>query len=740
MGPVDTVRRVLGTRPFDVRILEPQDAAFGVPKSPIHAKLGEKLELAGIKRLYQHQTQAFDATFEGKDIIVVTGTSSGKSLCYNLPVIDTCLREPVARALYLFPTKALAQDQAGKLQELLPDGILCGTYDGDTSTASRSAVRKNAHIVLTNPDMLHVGILPNQENWHKFFKSLRYIVIDEAHTYRGVFGSHVAGVLRRLLRLCAWQNNRPQLIACSATIANPVEMFEKLTGRTPSLIDNDTAPKSRRAIVLVQPPEGVDDFNTNKDVAELLSEFVSNNVRTLAFCRSRVTTELVVRQARSTLVKTKGDPAWVDSYRGGYTPKERRQIEQALFKGKLRGLATTNAMELGVDIGGLDAVLLNGYPGSISSFWQQVGRAGRGTRDGLSVMIAQLDPLEQYLVRFPELLLDKPVESVTLNPTNPHVLESQLRCAAYERPIGEDELETFGANARSVAGQMVESGDTVWQSGRLYYPSYQNPALKVNIRGTGGDSILLLVEGQPLGEMEYWRALRFAHEGAVYLHRGQTYIVQDLDLERKIATLVDDEPPYYTIAQVQNLVERTVELQKVGETSLCGVRVTSTIHGYLKHSFGGQELMGEELLDLPVQTFDTVGCRIDLPDLTFEEAGSVHAVEHALLAVAPLIAGCDRNDLGSCWFVMCPDSLAPAVYIYDQTPGGIGLSEKLFEERTIWFNQALALLESCPCVEGCPSCLWNSKCGNSVLDKQGAIVWLREHVGQTNAALAASIE
>lgn len=730
MGPVEVARQVFGTRPIHVAEFDPVEAEYGEPSFEIHRALSEGLSATGVTRLYKHQALAFDTARSGKDLIVVTGTSSGKSLCYNLPVLDSCLREPKARALYLFPTKALAQDQAGKLSELLPPGLFCATYDGDTSSATRSAVRKSAHVVMTNPDMLHVGILPNHESWTKFLSSLRYVVIDEAHTYRGVFGSHVGGVLRRLFRLCAWHKNRPQVIACSATIANPAELFERLTGRVAEVIDQDSAPRGRRVVVLVEPPEGVEDHSPNSDTAALLAEFVENCVRTLAFCRARVTTELVVRYARSFLEKRGLDQGWVDSYRGGYTARERREIEQALFKGRLRGLATTNAMELGVDVGGLDAVLMNGYPGSISSFWQQAGRAGRGTRPGLAVMLAHDDPLERFLVRRPSLLLDKPVESATLNPSNPQVLEAQLRCAAYERPVSEEELHAFGPNALSAADQLVDSGSAVWQAGRLYYPSHQSPARKVNIRGSDSETVLLTVDGKPLGEMEFWRALRQAHTGAVYLHRGQTYFVEELDLRRKLASLEPVETPYYTLPVVQSLVESTVLIEEDGPLSLNGVRVTTSIPGFTKWSMEGHSMLGEEPLDLPVQSFDTLGVRLDLPELTLDEASTVHALEHAVAAVAPLIAGCDRNDLGSCWFVMCPETMAPAVYVFDATPGGVGLAEALFKDRGILLQNALQLLDTCPCEDGCPACLLSARCesDNESLDKRGAMVFLDEEL------------
>lgn len=696
----------------------------------LHDQLNDRMADLGLSSLYTHQADAVEHALAGRDVIVVTGTSSGKSLCYGLPIAETCLREPAARALVLYPTKALAQDQAGKFQKLLPEGIVCGTYDGDTSTASRSAARKHAHVLLSNPDMLHRGILPWQENWGKFFRALRFIVIDEAHVYRGVFGSHVGNVVRRLLRLCEWYQNRPQIIACSATIANPVELFTGLTGRPPVVVDHDTAPRGRRIVALVAAPED-GAYSPNRDTAELLAEFAVHNVHTLAFCRSRVGTELVVRQARATLAKRGASETLVDAYRGGYTAKERREIEKSLSSGRLHGLATTNAMELGVDVGGLDAVVMNGFPGSVSSFWQQAGRAGRGRRDGLAVMLARQEPLEQFLVRQPELLLGRPVESALLNPDNPHILRDQLRCAAYERPIAEEELGDFGKSARTVADQLVEEGSAIWQGGRLYLPTHTSPAKDVDIRGSGGQTVVLMCDGQPLGEMERWRAMRQAHEGAIYLHRGKTYSVTALDLDRHVATLTASEPDYFTQAVVQSVVETTLEIEERAGIKLVGVRVTTSVPKFLRKSLDGDSLLGEEPLELPVETMETLGVRLDLPDVAFDQAGVVHALEHALTQVAPLIAGCDPNDLGSCWYAMTPETLAPGVYVYDACPGGTGLCERLFQESAKWWSLATTMVQGCPCTEGCPSCLLSPRCesGNDTLDKSGALDVLLRQIG-----------
>src|SRR4051812_13901318 len=391
----------------------------------------------------------------GSDVVVVTGTNSGKTLCYNLPSLHFIQSEPAARMLYLFPTKALAQDQLGKLSALLPDGIRAGTYDGDTPQSTRSGLRRLAHIVLTNPDILHVGILPGHELWAKFFRSLRLIVLDEMHVYRGVFGSHVCGVLRRLLRLAEFHKSRPQIIACSATIGNPVELFQNLTGRKPVVIEEDGSPRGKRTFVFWNPPivgDKPERMSANIVCSELMVGLAENGQRVLEFNRARISAELVLRYARKRAAKGgKIKPESIESYRAGYTPKERRQIEKALFKGELLGLAATNAMELGVDVGTLDAVIMNGYPGTISSFFQQAGRAGRGTRDGMAIMVAHDDPLEQFLIRKPQMLLQGVNESVAANPSNPQILSQQLLCAAHERPMLPSELERFGGNALDVA-------------------------------------------------------------------------------------------------------------------------------------------------------------------------------------------------------------------------------------------------------------------------------------------------
>ncbi|HZH98761.1 MAG TPA: DEAD/DEAH box helicase [Fimbriimonadaceae bacterium] len=722
--------------------LPEREARFGDLVAPMHPRLQESLAAQGIAKLYSHQTAAYNAASEGKDLVVVTGTNSGKTLCYNLPAIQACLTEPACRAFYLFPTKALAQDQRGKLEGLLPGpDIRCGTYDGDTPPSQRGPLRRLAHIILTNPDMLHVGILPGHEHWSKFLKSLRLIVLDEMHVYRGVFGSHVGCILRRLLRLCEWHRNRPQIIACSATIGNPVDLFQKLTGRTPHLINDDGSPKARRTFVFWNPPK-IDEINrasANVVSSEIMATLAESGLRSLTFSRARVSTELVLRYARERVARGGVvSPEKIESYRAGYTPKERRQIEAGLFKGKLLALSATNAMELGVDVGGLDAVVMNGYPGSISSFWQQAGRAGRGSRPGLAIMVAHDDPLEQFLIREPHLLLESAVESVSANPANPQILSAQLKCAAHERALAPSELEAFGEKALQTAEAMDRSGEMEFRAGRFFYPSHEPPAPLVNIRGAGGDTVsLILDDGTELGTMERWRALQSAHEGAVYLHRGSSFVVDSFDPEKGESVLTPAQVSYYTQAITQSVIETQVVIRSerwgLHQATLEGIKVTDLVTGYKKKSLDGDTILGVFDLDLPPSTFETLAVRLDLPfdeiagDPLLQAAG-LHGLEHALMAVAPLFAGCDRGDLGSAWYAMFPETLRPALFVFDRTPGGVGLAEKLIENVGAWSSAAYQLLASCDCQEGCPGCLLSARCeaNNETLDKTGALELLRD--------------
>lgn len=724
---------------------DPIEASYARPTRPMHPQLAEKMAELGLADLYQHQALAYDALMEGRDVVVTTGTNSGKTLCYNLAAIQMCLSEPSVRCLYLFPTKALAQDQLGKLESLSPGAhVRIATYDGDTPKTRRSDVRRNAHIILTNPDMLHVGILPGHENWMKFLKTLRLIVVDEMHVYRGIFGSHVGNVLRRLLRLCAGFRNRPQVIGCSATIGNPGELFQRLTGRKGHLIDTDGSPSGKRTFVFWNPPEigAGHRLSANVATSEILASLTENGLRSLAFSRARVSAELVLRHTRRKLKDSHhARPESVESYRAGYTAKERRDIEKALFSGKLLGLSATNAMELGVDVGTLDAVILNGYPGTASSFWQQAGRAGRGRKDGIAIYVAHDDPLEQFLIRQPKMLLEARNESVGANPENPQILSQHLKCAAQERPLAPSELSRFGNAAIEVAESLDRSGELEFRGGFFYYPGFDSPALGVNIRSAGGDEIRLMVGDEELGTMEYGRALGSAYEGAIYLHRGSTFLVTHLDLNQKIAHVEPFTGDYYTQSIAQSVLEpsRVVrDLPLGGRCSLAfsGVTVTDAVIGFRRKSLDGDTVLGTEALDLPPSTFDTVCVRFDLPELDTEadlaaQIGAIHGLEHALMAIAPFLAGCDRGDLGSAWYTVFPDTMRPAVFVFDRAPGGVGLVERLFESAGGWLKAASQLLNSCACETGCPACLMSPRCeaSNEALDKGETVRLLNRLIG-----------
>lgn len=681
------------------------------------------------ERPYSHQAEAVAAARSGRDVLVVTGTNSGKSLCFQVPALAACLEEPMARALFIYPTKALAQDQAARMMKMSLDlGVRVSTYDGDTPKSHRSSIRNLSHVVLTNPDMLHTGILPTHGHWTKFLKALRVIAIDELHAYRGVFGSHVALILRRLLRLCAMHHNRPQIIAGSATIGNPEELFQRLCGRSPVVVDQDGSPSGKRSVVFLNPPQmpSGERLSTNITTSEVVSSLVETDVSTLAFNRSRVATELVLRYTRKRLPSALS--GLVESYRAGYTAKERRQIEQDLLKGRLMGLSATNALELGIDIGSLDAVVLNGYPGSVASFWQQAGRAGRGDRDGLAIYVAGDNPLEQYLLSHPSRLLDSRSENVSIQPSNRSILGAQLLCAAHERPISPSELSEFLEGSLEVAEEMDRAGELTFSGGHFYYPAYDPPALKVNIRGAGQDSVTLRVGQEEIGSMEYERALSQAHTGAIYLHRGEPFEVTSLNLETRNADLERFSGNYYSQSRIQSMLVPRPAVQSRGVFHLSGCTVTDLVVAYAKKSFDGDTVLDVVNLDLPEVSFDTVCLRIDLPGLDLDETldrqiGGIHGFEHAILALAPLIAGCDRGDIGSAWFTHFVDTENPAVFLFDRTPGGVGIAELLFARAEELVQAAYEQVRDCGCEAGCPSCLLLAGCevGNEQLDKAEAV-------------------
>ncbi len=717
------LQELMGQRGVSLHVLPGQPGTYAPLPEKLHSTLRHWLTESGISRLYSHQAESYAAASHGNDILVTTGTSSGKSLCYLLPTLQACLEEPMGRALMIFPTKALAQDQMQKLEKLITgDELTVATYDGDTPKSQRSAIRKSANIILTNPDMLHVGILPGHEAWTKFLRNLRVLVIDEAHVYRGAFGGHVSWVIERLLRLCEWHGNRPQIIGCSATIAEPVKHFQTLTRRNPIWIHTDGAPRGNKEVLIIEATS--EDESTqpspNADAGRLLAEAVAHSVRSMVFCRARSSVEQVLRAARKELVKRDLDPQMVESYRGGYTVKERRQIEKDLFSGKLRGLATTNAMELGVDVGGLDLVILNGYPGSIASFWQQIGRAGRSGREGIALMIAHSDPLQQFLASQPELLFDQGVEPARASRDNPVIIAAQLKCAAYERALLTSELENWGDTAQNVVSGLVEGGEFRLVYDQHFYPSHDPPARKVNIRTASSSHVrLLLPNGDDLGEMELWRAYREAFPGAVYLHRGESYVITELRHEVGEALLVPREVNYSTSASVQAAIEPGVMIQQdtLGPATiiLCGATVTTQVTGYEARTLDGGGILEEHELDLPAMTTQTIALRLSLPMNDFDASNpdqikGLHTVEHVMRSLAPLIAGCDRNDIGSAWYLVAPDDFSASIYLYDVAPGGLGFCEEIFPRLHAMLLKGEMMLQNCGCEDGCPLCCLSPSC------------------------------
>ncbi len=715
-----------------VGVEEAKCAEFANPERPMLARLAETVSNLGIHRLYAHQAAAFDLAESRKDCVVCTGTGSGKTLCANLPVLNRLMSEPRGTALYLFPTKALAQDQLRALEALMPEEIRAAVYDGDTPKSKRAAIRKTANILLTNPDMLHVGILPNHGVWHRFLKSLRFILIDELHAYSGVFGSHVALVLRRLLRMCDRYGSRPTIIALSATIRNPSELFESLTGRSAEIVSMDGAPQGIRRLALWNPPpiEGADDRrSTLIETANILAALVSAEVRTLCFSRTRIGAELIysytlriLKDADARLAKR------VESYRGGYTAKDRRAIEKRLFSGETLGLCATNALELGIDVGSLDVVLMSGYPGTITSLKQQSGRAGRGSKESLAILIAQNNPLDQFLIRKPDAILSAKPEPVNIHPSNPKILAAQLRCAAYEQPLVPTDLERFPENALDLVEELEAQGALSRRSGFWLYPEAQSPAAEVDIRSS--DAIYQIQhEDELIGTMEEWRAFENGHKGAVYLHYGRQYLVNDLDLVNQTIHVQPTQCETYTQAIAQTSVLPTAEYERKrhGRTAIAlqDLSVTSIVTGYKTRSILSDAVLGVADLDLPARTIETVGLMLDLPisiSGSQVETGAVHALEHAALVIAPLVASCDMRDVRSAFYPIWPDTMRPCVFIYDAAPGGSGISQTLFENSTEWWDKISELICGCRCEDGCPSCVLISECpfGNAEISRRAA--------------------
>jgi len=687
----------------------------------------------GVTSLYRHQAEAWEAARRGENVVVTTGTASGKSLAFNLPVLDAIARDPKTRALYLYPTKALSQDQARSLAELRLKGLKPAIYDGDTPGERRWQIRKWSNVVLTNPDMLHVGVLPHHDRWGDVLANLRFVVVDEAHVYRGVFGSHVGNVLRRLRRLARIYDAEPQFLLATATIANPGELVLELAGEGATVVDRDTSARAEREVVIWNPPLLDAELGLRAsplgDAARLLSQLTSRGLRTICFAKSRKAAELIHRFTVERV--DAATAARLAPYRAGYTAEQRRDIERRLVEGELLGVTATDALELGIDIGLLDCAISVGFPGTVASLRQQWGRAGRRDR-GLAILVASDDALDQFFAREPDALLSRRVEAAILDHANPRILDPHVLAAAFEAPLTEGDTDTLGSEALRRAAELPELERTgagyVWK-GRDY------PSARVSLR-SGDAEAFTVVDGETgslLGLVERDRAYSTVHEGAVYLHLGEQYLVESLSLEDRVAVVSSARVDWYTQAKKESetAIEESLRADRRLDVELHfgRVSVTEQVVGYARKAVRDGATIDIVPMLMPETTFDTEAIwfcpeaeHLDGLEQMPKLLGALHAAEHSLIALLPLWAMCDRWDIGGLSTNVHYQTGRPTIFVYDGHTGGVGITERGFERFHDWVEDTTRLLQRCPCAAGCPSCVQSPKCGNlnEPLDKAGA--------------------
>ncbi len=708
--------------------------------------LRERLLERGVTAPYAHQVEAAQLAHDGRHVVVATGTASGKSLAYQLPALSRLTADPRACVLYLAPTKALARDQLAAVAALADPSVRPAAYDGDTPGEERDWVRRHSRWIVTNPDMLHRGILPSHQKWSSTLRRVAYVVVDECHAYRGVFGSHVGHVLRRLRRICRRYGAEPVFVLASATVADPAAAASRLVGGPVVAVTEDGSPRPGATFALWEPPltEHTGEHgaplrrSAAADAAGLLADLVERGARTLAFVRSRRSAESVADQARR-LLRDRGREDLVrrvDSYRGGYLPEERRELERALSSGDLLGVATTNALELGIDIAGLDAVLLAGYPGTLASLWQQAGRAGRAQREALIVFVARDDPLDHYLAHHPQAVFGRAIEATVTDPTNPYVLGPQLCCAAAELPLLPEDLPDFGGPAAEAAiEQLVADGQLRARPAGWYWAGRGRP--DVDIRGSGAEPVAIIegATGRLLGTVDGDAAHATVHEGALYVHRGETFVVDAFDVADACAAVHPETPEWTTVARdVTDLsIESLDQSRRLGTVGAHTgvVDVTNQVVAYQRRRLGTGEVLAEFPLDLPARQLRTRAVWLTLTDHAVERAeveevdlpGALHAAEHAAIGILPLLATCDRWDLGGLSTALHPDTGTASIFVYDGHPGGAGFAERGFAVLREWLQATRATIASCECESGCPSCVQSPKCGNGndPLDKAGAV-------------------
>ena len=729
------------------RTIPAREARFGelLPELPV--ALRNALGAQGIERLYTHQARAVEALRAGRDTVVVTGTASGKSLCFHLPTLEKLIEEPGATALYLFPTKALAQDQLQSLSRLANGDLAttsllaAGVYDGDTATGTRRKLRESANVILSNPDMLHAGILPQHARWARFLRQLRYVVIDEMHAYRGIFGSHVANVLRRLERVVRHYGGDFRYVLCSATIRNPGELAAALTGRDVAVVDDDGSPRGAKHFVFWNPPHRDDTLverrSSNVEGCQIMAGLMERGAQVITFTKSRVSAELVYRYTREQLERG----AWRDRergrrpraaddggvaplherlrpYRGGYLPEERRAIERALFSGELRGVVSTNALELGIDVGGLDAAVLIGAAPTLASIWQQAGRAGRSGSESVVVLVAYNDTVDQYLMRRPDYFFGRSPEAACVDPHNPYILAQQLACAAYELPLAPEDAAAFGPQTADVLAALEDAGETRTIDERSYWAKTDFPGAKVSLRAMSDDTYTIQDASRGsrvIGTVDAISGLELVYPGAIYLHEGESWWVRDLDLEKKIATVEPREVDYYTQPVLDTNIFVRAELQRRdwrGESLRFGeVTYSWQVIAMKKIRFRSLDAIGYHPLELPRLTLDTAGfwfapgaeCWTTLAREGLNPWEGLNGVRNLFVTLLPLMAMCDPSDLGG--MIDSSNLGRPGIFLFDRYPGGLGFAEQGYARLDELADAALTHLVGCPCGDGCPACV-----------------------------------
>lgn len=712
----------LGGKAPAIKKLPAHPAAFG-SFGALDPRIVNALKKRGVEALYSHQSAAVECALSGIDCVIATPTASGKTLCYNLPVMHAVLQDASARALYLFPTKALAQDQLAELGELaaFADGKIHGfVYDGDTDPVKRRQARSEGHIVITNPDMLNSGILPHHTKWSDYFRNLKYIVVDELHTYRGIFGSHLANLFSRLARICEFYGSHPTFICCSATIANPDEHAQTLIGRSVKLITESGAPASEKEIIIYNPP--VIDWRTGMrrsslfETSRIAAEALASGISTIVFTRSRLNVELLLKSIRADLVKRGADPMMIMGYRGGYLPKERRKIEHDLRSGELRGVVSTNALELGIDIGSLALAVLHGYPGSIASAWQQIGRAGRRGAISAAVMVASADPLDQFLAQRPEWFYGAPTERARIDPYNPYIQVSHVKCSAFELPFHAG--ERFGGQDVDAILDYLADHEVLHRvneadEARYYWQADSYPAAGLSLRSATGENYTITditVETKPvvIGTMDRRSAPTLIFPDAIYFHGGKSYIVESLDTEKMQCFIREIAADYYTDGDASLRINITDDFETQGNYGWGEVVVTLTPTIFKKIKLATHENAGFGQISLPEEQMHTTACWLMMPQCRQEDAElklAMEGLEHLIRNTAPLFLMCDRADILVTSRLKDPQLRRAAIYIIDNIPGGVGLAEGTFEIKNELVKTALSVMNSCGCRSGCPGCV-----------------------------------